>query len=535
MNTDNSLSRADAVTAFTDQPIALRCGPYICGPQGVAFRDRSGRLTAVTTQQIMPVRRIKDAESGAQRLELAFLFRGVWERVTVLKSAVANAASLVLTADRGVNVCSANARALSAYLMHMDHINGDLLPETVSVSHLGWVKDLGFVPYAPGVSYNEEAGCGHLLPAIGKAGCFEQWLEAAKRLREESVTARVVLAASFASVLLEPLGVLPFFLHLYGESGLGKSVGLMTAASVWGKPEPGAFISNFDATRAGQEAMAGFLHNLPLCIDELQILESAGERGYDNLVYRLTEKSGRLRSKAGGGLRVTETWHNCMITTGERPISGPASMGGALNRLLEAELTAPLCGDLPALARAVSANYGHAGPAFIELLQKAGFETVRGEYNAYFERLLKAGVSGKRLSCGAALLTADAVTTNVLYRQTACLGEEDLLPLLSAPESGNIHERTLEMLRELPGRYPNRFETNAFNSWTGERWGTVRGGYIYILRGAFNDVLQNAGENPRPFLDWANREGLLLTDKGRRDKVIRSGQRTEHFIVLRES
>ena len=40
-----------------------------------------------------------------------------------------------------------------------------------------------------------------------------------------SLTARILLAASFASPLLEPLNCLPFFVHLWGvDSGTGKTV-----------------------------------------------------------------------------------------------------------------------------------------------------------------------------------------------------------------------------------------------------------------------------------------------------------------------
>lgn len=57
------------------------------------------------------------------------------------------------------------------------------------------------------------------------------------------------LAASFASPLLEPLNCLPFFVHLWGvDSGTGKTVALMVAASVWGDPTIGSFVKTFDGT-----------------------------------------------------------------------------------------------------------------------------------------------------------------------------------------------------------------------------------------------------------------------------------------------
>lgn len=56
------------------------------------------------------------------------------------------------------------------------------------------------------------------------------------------------MAASFASVLLEPLGCLSFVFHLWGGSGTGKTVGMMVAASVWGNPAEGALTRTLNST-----------------------------------------------------------------------------------------------------------------------------------------------------------------------------------------------------------------------------------------------------------------------------------------------
>ena len=55
---------------------------------------------------------------------------------------------------------------------------------------------------------------------------MDVWRETAVRCRQESRTAQILLAASFASVLLGHIGALPFFVHLWSaESGTGKTVG----------------------------------------------------------------------------------------------------------------------------------------------------------------------------------------------------------------------------------------------------------------------------------------------------------------------
>ena len=86
-----------------------------------------------------------------------------------------------------------------------------------------------------GLIFDGDANFRHIFESIRSAGKRREWLELALSLRQGNVMARIVLAASFASVLVKPLRVPALFVHLWGgESGTGKTVALMLAASVWG-------------------------------------------------------------------------------------------------------------------------------------------------------------------------------------------------------------------------------------------------------------------------------------------------------------
>ena len=78
-------------------------------------------------------------------------------------------------------------------------------------------------------------------------------VRACQKVRSGNVFPRLILAASFASVLVKPLGGLPFFLHIWGGTEVGKTVGLMLAASVWANPEVGRYIHTFNSTSVGRE------------------------------------------------------------------------------------------------------------------------------------------------------------------------------------------------------------------------------------------------------------------------------------------
>lgn len=131
---------------------------------------------------------------------------------------------------------------------------------------------------------------------------MEKWLGMARGIRQKSVFARVILASAFASVLVKPLGGLPFFVHLWGGTESGKTVGLMLAASVWANPEIGRFIHTFNSTAVGREKSAAFVNSLPLILDELQIVKD--KREFDKDIYMLSEVQGRTRgTKAEGWIK----------------------------------------------------------------------------------------------------------------------------------------------------------------------------------------------------------------------------------------
>ena len=85
--------------------------------------------------------------------------------------------------------------------------------------------------------------------------------------------------------------------------------------------------------------MAGFLHSLPLFLDDLQLAKDKHGNVIFN-VYDLASGSGKLRSNKALGLNYTPTWANCFITSGETPIVGENDGAGAVNRVIEIECLA---------------------------------------------------------------------------------------------------------------------------------------------------------------------------------------------------
>ena len=165
----------------------------------------------------------------------------------------------------------------------------------------------------------------------------------------------------------------------------------MAAASVWANPERGAYIQTFNSTEVGHERLAAFLNSLPVCIDELQLAKD--KRGNINFnVYQLAQGVGRTRGNKSGGVDITPTWGNCIITTGESPLTALADGAGALNRVIEIECktSRKVVLDGVRTSSILKQNYGFAGKKFVSnlLFDDMRIEQISEKYREYMRRLV---------------------------------------------------------------------------------------------------------------------------------------------------
>lgn len=506
-------------TQFDGQDMELFSGEYICDETGVFVHDKFGYEQTICRHPIMPIQRLCNVDSGEERLKLAYKKGRFWRSIIVEKSVLASSSGILQLASNGIMVNSENAKQLSTYLLEMEQLNYDLIPEQKSVGRLGWISDHGFSPYVDDLVFDGETNFKHIFGAVKSSGSREAWVNVMRNLRSEKSPGRLFLAASFASVILEPCGLLPFFLHAWGGTETGKTVGLMIAASVWACPRLGDFILTFNSTSVGQEMTASFLNSLPMCIDELQIQSSAGIRDFDRIIYQLTEGVGRTRGAKTGGLQRMNTWRNCIITNGEHPISNANSGGGAVNRVIEFECDEKVYSDLVGICAVISSNYGFAGREFVEFLQQDGmFEAVNAIQKEYYRELLKSDSTDKQAASASAILAADAIATELIFKDGNNLTVADLEKIMTKKAEVNVNQRALEFVYELAERNPNRFKANEFGDYQGEVWGKKEDDCIYFIKSVFDREMANAGFNSTAFLAWAKRMGYIDSDPGRRTK-----------------
>ncbi len=529
----NNTIYIDSYTNFSGQPIELICGGWKCDDLGVTRHNGVLGDETACCHPILPCERLVNIDTGAEKLRIAFSKGQKWRQIICDKKTLACANKITDLSETGIAVTSENARLLVRYLSELENLNYDRIPERKSVGRLGYIGDEGFSPYVDGLIFDGDAVFGNLFSAVKSHGQAQKWRETAIACRKMSTTVRIVLAASFASVLVEPMGCLPFFVHLWGgESGTGKTVALMLAASVWGDPQMGKLVQTFNATAVSQEKTAAFLNSLPMCIDELQMARDKTGRVQFN-VYMLAQGAGKGRGNKNGGIDKTPTWHNCFLTTGESPITSSSDGAGALNRVIDIECRAGekvITGGMH-ISSMLKRHYGSAGKAFVKKIQEPGvMDNVTERYQTLFRELSDSDATEKQAMAAALILVADELITKWIFRDGDPLSTTDISAFLQTKASVSAGERGYRYMCDWVAQNVNHMRPDVEN---GDVYGIVEGDTVYIIRKVFCETAERGGFSVAALLSYLKQNGLIITRKKNTSRGKRIGGVLTECIAMR--
>lgn len=542
MSSGNRESYECAVTEFDGQPQEFFCNGWQANDSGITGFDRFNMPVVACYHPILPVERLVNVDSGIHKVRLAYKLSGRWHDVIEDKATISDGRAIIGLSKYGINVTSDNAKSLVRFLADVEHQNYATIPETASVGRLGWVDGYGFSPYDGNLVFDGMEEYRSMFESVNANGNPAEWLDCIYDLRKnDSVNGRVVrivMAASFASALVKPFNCLPFFVHIWGETGAGKSVALMVGASVWANPEIGRYIQTFNATDVGKEMTAAFCNSLPLIIDELQLVKDQ-RKDFDRMIYQLAEGVGRTRGRRSGGLQKTPTWRNCIITSGEYPIVSDNSGGGSVNRTLEIEYEpGKLIEDGVKVAACLKNNYGFAGKTFINLLQSdKNMEYAMSVWNDFCEKLKSKDAMEKQSASAALVLTADRLIDEWIFQDGKHLEIDDLAAFLKPKDTVDQNARALEFIRDFAVMNRSRFTgDNGAYSDGPEVWGRIDGNMICVIKSKFTEIMQNEGYNASSFIGWARKKGVLVRSKDGRNTVSKyiSGGNAQCVCIMCE-
>lgn len=533
---------AENLSDFAEQPITLDTGEWHGDESGVWKYAPQGGIEVACTHPIMPIERLRNIDTGELKVTLAFR-RGsrnkkAWTKITTGFDVVSNAKNITQLSSIGISVTSGKrAQNLVDYIADVLDKNYDSIPEFKSTSRMGWNEE-GFSPYVDEVVYDGNPGFESLFRSIKQHGSFTVWLKEAVAVRKYSVAAKIVLASSFASVLVGPCGILPFFVHLWGmDSGTGKTVAQMVAASVWANPVAGGdYFKTFRSTSVGFEVIAGFLNSLPVVIDELQLAKDA--RGKINFnVYELASGAGKLRSNRALGIAASLTWANCFITSGETPLTNENDGAGAINRVIEIECKASskVIENGHKTAGIMKANYGFSGRMFIERLSEPGqLDRARELYESNYTACMQNNTTEKQAMAAAVIITADQLATDWIFQDDNALTVEDMAEFLKSKEAVSAADRGYHYMCDWVTQNASRLKGSSDSS---DVYGFLPDegedkGWAYIIRSVFNKACEAEEINARALLSHLRSEGLIKT-RGKAMTMSKriNGVRTECVVM----
>ncbi|MFD3657000.1 DUF927 domain-containing protein [Streptomyces sp. NPDC058620] len=456
---------------------------------------------------------------GEQLVELAWTDRGKVVAKPVPRDVAKRGRELIkYLGSAGLPAIEADARPLERWLAEFEVENLGVIPHEAMARNLGWQRDGQFVA-APDkgvkleVKYDEQR-----VPstAYGAVGTFEDWRTAMGRLENYTVP-RIIIAASLAAPLLKPLDVRSFTVDISSRSTKGKTTALQCGCSVWANPsEDAPAISNWRGTAFAIEKRLNLVRGLPTFLDET--MSVSDETIIDYVLYQLPMNQGKDRS---GGYAGALPWETILMSTGERTIlSYTRNQGAAGRALCTTEAPFGNNGGPTAVSTrdAVLQNYGHAGPAFVELVRKGlaregGRERLRLRHKELTEQFRGDNdMTGRRAPMVAALALAEAMAC-----ETGVL-PYDPLPVAtwqrvftSANATDNQAEMAMDVVREYlaahdfelwPGGMDQR---PPLRGWLGAVKTTDTETRIAVLPERLRGILDDAGYKLDAVVDtWAD-------------------------------
>jgi putative DNA primase/helicase len=360
-----TLTESDVRRPPPGLPVGWRDPPmWVCSSTGIYYQKDTpeGPVLARLLQRPLWIgRRWTDIDSGAWTVDVQ------WPGGSAIvgREVAMDSRGIIGLAAKGAPVGSSSARAAAQWLEISEQHNVRIVPVETAISRLGWTKTAdGYralqTPAGPHMLRPPDGEPQELSDSVRTAGTFAGWLKAAQEVNRSPVAA-IMLAASVASVMLEATGAASFAVDLCGKSSRGKTTALRWAASAWGDPSDGGYMANWNATQVFIERRAGFLHNLPLCLDESKQLSEKAKEELKNIIHMWSGGKGRGRGSVAGTCE-TATWRSILLSTGESPLS---ILGGHHEGMKYRVVTlteqpfseAKLCDPILSLA-----DYGHVGP-----------------------------------------------------------------------------------------------------------------------------------------------------------------------------
>ena len=514
--------------------------------------DGDVNLTRIASAPVFLAGRTIDVLTGEARRQVVWRGASGWRSKIVERRTVMDASRVIRLADYEAPISSNMSAAMVGYFTDFEAENAHRLVSVKSASRMGWLPDGSFLLADQHYSTEEDGDSYALTPAPGletqaqgwhAKGTWERWVEAME-LAKEFPLMMVSVYASCAAPLLEVMKMPGFVVDFSGETSGGKTTALRVASSVWGRPSesyPTAMYS-WDATKVWIERTAGFLHNVPLVLDETK--RAKHPNIVRDVIYDFCQGQGRGRGNPDG-TRHMDSWRSVLISSGEGAATSFSQDAGTRARVIS--LRGKPLGNDPAVGGRISEelqvlladNYGHLGRKIIEYLvaHKDRWDYLTDLFHQLQDRYIAAAMSavGRRHAAYLALLDLSARIAHEVGLPSAVHDPfEYLIEVMN--RAGAEADRPLAALQDTASwvavnhaRFFGRHTQNAAgydhipsHGWAGAWDSSDEWKFVGITSPVLKSVLADFGYAPSEILTSWDERGWLIRGSGRnRTKPVR--------------
>jgi hypothetical protein len=358
---------------------------------------------------------VASADDPARGVRVAALYGGRIIRTTISRTDMRTARrALEVLSHAGFPIQDASKWDWIRYLSAAEDSNQRTLEMSTTAATNGWRGDDESYPESfvlgdrivhrdgsvaaiePFAGHAAEPGEVRQYRAKGSEAEWQQALAVASQYRFLTLA----ICASGASVLLQPLraeqGAL---IEVTADSGLGKTIFLKLALSVWGANGKRDIVTA-NSTSVGLETLQNWRRHLPLAIDELK--QATGRMDPTQTIFLLTNGRGRTRGQPSMTAREALWYQNYVFLSGETSVlkMGDVSDNGPQARTFSiTHEGGPFERDDNGrearwLSEVVSDNFGFAGRRLIMQLvtnDEQGWDALRAERRAQEARIAALG------------------------------------------------------------------------------------------------------------------------------------------------
>jgi hypothetical protein len=472
--------------------------------------------------------RVFNMDTETEKLEICFRYLKGWRRVLLPRSTVFDSRRIMHLADFGVPISSESSKFMVKWLDALADTNQDKIPIMYAVSKLGWRGECEFILPNFSQKYRidiDDDGSQSTVAGFSTAGERLEWISRMQYLRQ-SPKARFILAASFAAPLLKILGQRNFIIHNWGNSQDGKTATLWAAMSVWGNPDK--LIGTFDATSTAMERRAALYSDLPLAINEREVLAQNKRYDISPLLYVMGEGRGRGRGTKTG-LQGMATWRTIVMSTGEGTLSTTGSFDGVMTRVLEIS-DGPLAHDRDfarQLYHFLPRCHGHAGPEFLRQLLVGDLKIIRDTYKQFqadFRHWFQDKVDS-HIDAVACVVVADYLASAWTFGETwelaragaIATGQHVLSGLVArseASESGRAWNMFVDWLAENRDRFSSTTQGPKYGYYHSDKQ-NPKALNLYVIRSVLEKFLSDSFSSSRKIIrEWAQENKIETFYRG---------------------